>query len=106
MKKEESRHVSGIVRLFVKEYHLEEGYRIGCVLSAWEEVLAEVTAGAYPREKVASLTSGNYLKDGVLTCRVSSSLLRMQLSMNSEMLLRRLNGKLSEEHQVTRIVIR
>ena len=106
MKKEESRHISGIVQLFVKEYHLEEGYRIGCVLGAWDEVMAEVTDGSYPREKVPSLTTGKFLKDGVLTCRVSSSLLRMQLRMNSEMLLNRLNSKLSDEHKVSKIVLR
>lgn len=106
MQKEQTRHISGLVQLFVKEYHLEEGYRIGCVMRAWDEVLAEVTAGAYPREKVSSLTSGKFLKDGVLTCKVSSSLLRMQLQMNSEMLLRRLNSKLSDEHKISKIVLR
>jgi len=106
MNKEETRHISSLVELFVKEYHLEEGYRIGCVVRAWDEVMAQVTAGAYPKDKVPSLTTGKFLKDGVFTCKASSSLLRMQLQMNSEKLLRDLNAKLSAENKVSKIVIR
>lgn len=106
MQKEQTRHISNLVQLFVKEYHLEEGFRIGCVLKAWDEVLAEVTAGAYPADKVPSLTTRKYVKDGIFTCKVSSSLLRMQLQMHSDMLLRRLNSKLSDEHKISKIVLR
>ena len=106
MKREDTQRISGIVQLFIKEYHLEEGYRIGCVMKAWDEVMTDVTAGAYPPEKVPSLTTGRFLKDGVLTCKVKSSLLRMQLQMNSDTLLKRLNEKLSYEHKVSKLVIR
>jgi len=106
MKKENTQPMASIVEQFVKAFHIEEGYRIGRVMMAWDEVLKEITAGAYPPEKVPSLTTNKFFKDGVFTFKVSSSLLRMQLQMNSESILKRLNDKLSDDHKVSKLVIR
>ena len=105
MKRQDARLISEYLKDFIEESHLSQGVLVGRVLSAWDEVVAEVTAGVYPRSQAASLTASRFFKDGVLTCRMSSSMLRTQFKMNEAMLLHRLQSKLPE-NSVTSLVIR
>ena len=103
MQKEQAHHISALLKAFVKENHLEEGLLQCRVLDAWDDVLAGMSSGPISREAAAKLTSAKHFKDGILTCRMNSSVLRMQLRMSSDSLLKKLNDRLGEP-VVTKIV--
>ncbi len=102
MKREETRHISAFLKDFVKDNNLEEGLLQCRVFDAWDKVLGEVTRGIYPPGEAARLTSRRFFKDGTLTLKMTSSMVRMQLKMDSEVLLRRINDFLGEQ-VVTRL---
>lgn len=94
MQREKTQHVSAFIKAFVKENHLEEGLLQCRVFDAWDDVLAGMSSGPVSREAAAKLTLSKHFKDGILTCRMNSSVLRMQMRMNSDSLLRKLNDRL------------
>lgn len=96
MKRTDARHISESLKDFVKDQNFGQGVLLGRVFLAWDEVVAEVTAGVYPRSQSSRLTVSRFFRDGELCCRMASSMLRTQFKMNEAMLLRRLQSKLPE----------
>ena len=106
MKYEQSKHISVLIKDFVKEARLSEGISRTHVFDAWDAVVLEITAGAYTPEKAAALTGSKFLKDRALTVVLTSSMVRMQFQMNAAAILSRLNAKLAPEERVVKIIFR
>ena len=94
MQKEQAHHISALLKAFVKENHLEEGLLQCRVFDAWNEVIAGMSTGTVTRGAASSLTSSKSFKNGVLTLRINSSVFRMQLRMNSDTILKKINDRL------------
>lgn len=77
--------------------NLGEGLRTARVFAAWDAVMADFAGPSMPAAEVAALTSAKSFKEGVLTCRMTSSLVRTQLRFQIEAVRSRLNAKLGEE---------
>lgn len=103
MQRTDAKPISALIQAFVRENHLEEGLIRSHVFDAWDAVVAETTAGACSPAKAAALTSRKFFKDGVLSVKINSSIVRMQFQMNASSLLKRLNEKL-DGPVVTKII--
>lgn len=75
---------------------ISEGLRYARVCSAWDEAVGV---------SVAAMTLSRQFDSGVLTVRIGSSVLRMQLQMNRETIRHRMNRLLGED-TVTAINLR
>lgn len=73
------------------------------VLDALDDVIEGMSTGPRPHTAPESIISSRSFKDGTLTCRMKSSVLRMQFRMNSESVLKKINDRLGEK-AVTRII--
>ena len=73
---------------YLADSPLAQGLQYGRVCSAWDCVVGEA---------IAKMTSGKRFEKGVLTVRLTSSVLRAQLEMNKEDIRRRVNASLGEE---------
>ncbi len=64
------------------------GLLFGRVSAAWDKAVGV---------SVAAMTLGKQFRDGVLTVRIGSSVLRMQLQISSESIRRKMNRLLGED---------
>lgn len=103
MQRTDAKPISALIKDFVRDNHLQEGLLRSRVSDAWDEVVKEVTAGVYPPEKAVSLTSRKFFKDGVLSVKINSSIVRMQFQMSAASLLKKINEKL-DRPVVTKIL--
>jgi len=104
MKKENSRMLSELLGEYVKETHLEDGLLRCRIFDAWDLLLSQMMMPYMKQEVTKELTITRYFKDGVLTCKISSSVIRTQLQFQSDSLCRQLNSLLQGEY-VTKIVL-
>ena len=74
------------------------------IFAIWDELMCNLTIPPLPLEEASRLTLSKQLRDGVLTCRISSSVLRTQIQFQIPSLLRRLNAA-AGGHHVNRIVL-
>jgi len=73
---------------FLADSPLSDGLRYSRVCQAWDDAV-----GA----SVVSMTLGRQFDNGILTVRLGSSVLRMQMEMNKEVIRRRMNQTLGAE---------
>lgn len=104
MRREDTICIADAISAFVKENHLESGLLMSRIFDAWDETLREMACPMMSVGEAAALTSSKYYKEGVLTCRMTSSLIRTQLRFQIEPLRARINAKLGGGY-VTRIVL-
>ncbi len=104
MRREESRTIAEVLQEYIKEGNLESGLLSARIFEAWDLVLLDMTAPYYKTEEIPGLTLKKYYKDGVLSCKISSSVLRSQLYFQLESIRNRINTILQEEH-VLKIII-
>jgi hypothetical protein len=97
MKRENSVRIDELMKLFIKEFGLENGLQRVKIYQVWEEVAGR---------KYSMLTSRKFLKEGVLYCTITSSVARYHLHMNKKKLLDRINERLGEDSQLKDIVFR
>lgn len=90
MKREQTRSLADVLGDFVKESHLEEGLQQARVCEAWDLL----TVG---RVALGQHTLRRTFKDGVLTCKIDSSVVRQHLQFQAEALRVQLNRMLSGE---------
>jgi len=96
MKRENSIRIDELIRLFVKEYGLEEGLLRTRVFKAWDE-----TVGIrYTRS-----TSGKFFRDGILYCNITSSVAKSYLFMNRARIAEDIN-RILDADVVKEIVLR
>lgn len=91
MKREATRGLGDVIADYVQESHLEEGLLQTRIFAAWDQMtVGQVSLGG--------CTSHHTFRNGVLTCRIRSSVIRTHLQFQVEALRIRLNGVLGEEY--------
>ena len=91
MKREATRSLGEVIAAYVQESHLEEGLLQTRIFAAWDRMtVVSVVLG--------SCTSHHTFRDGVLTCRIRSSVIRSHLQFQAEALRIRLNAELEGEY--------
>ena len=91
MKRTSTRSLGDVIADYVQESHLEEGLLRTRIFGAWDRM----TVGTL---SLGSCTSQHTFRDGVLTCRIRSSVVRAHLQTQAEMLRTRLNASLRNEY--------
>ncbi len=90
MKREATRSIGAVLADYVQESNLEEGLQQTRICAVWDAMtLGQVRLGDY--------TSRHTFRDGVLTCRIRSSVVRAHLLTQVEFLRQRLNAALQDE---------
>ena len=95
MRRQNTASIGELLREFSAQKYVRDGLQRCRIFDAWDAVVAENAGGCSP-EAAARLTLGKSYADRTLTCRMSSSMVRMHLQLNLESLLRQLNDKLPE----------
>lgn len=97
MNRENSKSISEVIRQYVKDDHMEDGLLRVRIFNAWEDLIFEMSSPLLTREESDAVTTRKFFSDGVLTCRLSSSLYRTQLRFQLEQIRARLNSRLGDE---------
>ncbi len=84
MKREATRSIGAVIADYVQESHLEEGLLQTRVCAAWDSIVIGQIA-------LRDYTSRHTFRDGVLTCRIRSSVVRSHLGLQTTLLCHRLN---------------
>lgn len=91
MKREATRSIGAVIADYVQESHLEEGLLQTLVCAAWDSlVIGQVALRDY--------TSRHTFRDGVLSCRIRSSVVRSHLQLQTGLLRDKLNELLRGEY--------
>ena len=91
MKREATRTIGEVLARYVQESHLEEGLLQTRIFAAWDQLaVGSVLLGTY--------TSHHSVRDGVLTCRIRSSVVRSHLQTQAEAIRERLNARLGDAY--------
>ncbi|MBR0500679.1 MAG: DUF721 domain-containing protein [Bacteroidales bacterium] len=91
MNRKSTRSIGEVISSYVKEAHLEEGLLRARIFDAWDRMKSGTIV-------LGACTSYHSFRDGVLTCRINSSVVRSHLQMQSGLLLARLNESLGGEY--------
>ncbi len=87
MKREATRSIGEAIAAYVQESHLEEGLLQARIFTVWDRMSVGSVA-------LGPCTSYHSFKNGVLTCRIRSSVVRAHLQLQAEAIRLRLNAKL------------
>lgn len=105
MKRQNTKSMKEVMSQFVDEFGLSEGLLRLRVFEAWDLIMVEQTAPfVKSSEESKSLTISRYFYDGVLTCKIMSSVVRMQLSFQIPNLIKKINSLLQGEY-VQKIIL-
>ncbi|MBQ8501593.1 MAG: DUF721 domain-containing protein [Bacteroides sp.] len=96
MKRNDAQPIGALIHSFLRQESLESPLNERRLINAWPEVL-----GAH----FASYTKGIYIKNQTLFVHLSSSVLRQELMMGRELLVRKLNQHVGAQ-VITDIVFR
>ena len=94
MQRENTINIGDAISRYIKECHMEDGLLRARIYDAWDELMVEIASGAMSREEALTLTSNKFYKDRVLSCRMTSSLVRIQLRFQIEQVRTSLNARL------------
>lgn len=104
MNREPAKSIGELLPKFVEENHLSDGLLRARIFNAWEEIICEIAAPVLSREESEAITSRKFFSDGVLTCKLSSSVYRTQLRFQIEQVRKKLNSRLGAE-LVSKIIL-
>lgn len=93
MRRTESRPIGSVIADYVAEDNMSEGLARQRIFEAWDLVVGS-----------PAFTLKKFYRDRILTCRISSSVVRTQLGFNIESYRQQLN-KLLQEELVDKIVL-
>lgn len=96
MKRNEATSIGELIRKFLREESLESPLNEQRLLDAWPEVLGPA---------IASYTSNLYIRNQTLYVHLTSAVLRQELMMGREILIRTLNKKVGAT-VITNIIFR
>ncbi|MCK4749565.1 MAG: DUF721 domain-containing protein [Bacteroidales bacterium] len=88
MKKSNTQSIAEVIRAFLKESRLEKPMKERQLVNSWESLLGK---------SVARSTSKIYLKDGRLFVHLESSVVKNELFMLQDEIIKRLNDAAGEE---------
>ena len=96
MRRSNTQTIGEVLREYIDAMHIRRKLKESRLEKQWEELLGK---------NAASLTSKLYIKDRVLYVHLNSSVLRNELLMMRETLIKRINEKAGEE-LITKIILR
>ena len=105
MKRENSKLIADVIREYIREDHLEEGLLKVRIYEAWDLLLSTLVPSGLPSAEIRKLTVSRNYKDRTLTCHLSSSVIRSQLTFSVKDLPDRLN-RLLQGSFVDKVVLR
>lgn len=91
MNRQSSKLIADVIQEYIKEDRLEEGLLRVRIFEAWDLLMASLLPGKSYHE-IRRLTTNRFYKDKVLTCRMSSSVIRSQLRFSAGNLPEKMNG--------------
>jgi len=90
MKREQTKSLGEAISAYVQEGHLEEGLLQARLFAAWDAMrVGQVVLGDY--------TARRSFRDGVLTCKLKSSVVRTHLQFQLDVIRTELNARLGGE---------
>lgn len=96
MQRESTKTLRDAINVYLRETNLGEGIIRLRIFKAWDSVTGEA---------VAAVTYNKFFKDGVLHCKIGSSLIRSNLQLRLQEIADSMNQLLGKEY-VKRIVLR
>lgn len=96
MQRESTKTLRDAINAYLRETNLGEGIIRLRIFKAWDSVTGEA---------VAAVTYNKFFKDGVLHCKIGSSLIRSNLQLRLREIADSMNQLLGKEY-VKRIVLR
>lgn len=96
MKRDNTQTLGDVVKGLLRKYGLEDGIKAHTLYSVWDNELGPMIAGR---------TQEIRLRGNVLYVKLSSSVLRQELHMQKQLLIKRLNDAMGE-YLVEEIVLR
>ncbi|MBQ0025686.1 MAG: DUF721 domain-containing protein [Bacteroidales bacterium] len=94
MLRQKTKSIAEVIEEYISESHLEEGLQRVRVFEAWDLLIGQMFVPGSSLDEAAKLTTTRFFKDGILTCRISSSVLRTQLRFTLPSLKDKLNSML------------
>ena len=88
MRRNEAEQIGDMIRKFFRQNGLESPLNEYRLVEAWREVVGEA---------IAKYTSNLYIKNQILYVHLTSSVLRSELMMGRDMLVRNLNNKVGAQ---------
>lgn len=88
MKKNEAEHIGDMIRKFLRQNGLESPLNEYRLVQAWKDVVGPA---------ISRYTSNLYIKNQTLYVHLTSSVLRQELMMGRELLVRNLNAKVGAQ---------
>jgi Protein of unknown function (DUF721). len=104
MQRENVKKIADVIADYVQEDNMGEGLLRSRIFAAWDLIIADRTSAHLSPDAAAKLTARRSFKDGVLTCRMSSSVVRTQLQFQSAQLKEKLNSLLEGQY-VDKIIL-
>lgn len=96
MRRNNTEQIGDLLRKFMREEGLETPLNEHRLIAAWKEILGP---------GIASYTSNIYIKNQILYVHLSSSVLRQELMMGRELLVKNLNRHVGSQ-VITNIIFR
>lgn len=97
MLRQNSKLISQVIDDYVKECNLEDGIMRARIFEAWDLLLLQMGGGRFNMAEAASLTISKSFKDGVLNCKISSSVIRTQLRFSLPQMKEKMNTMLQTD---------
>ena len=88
MKRNNTEQVGEVIRRLLRQEGLETPLNEYRLVDAWKDVVGET---------IARYTTNNYIKNQVLYVHLSSSVLRQELMMSRQLLVRNLNAQVGSQ---------
>jgi predicted nucleic acid-binding Zn ribbon protein len=88
MRRSKTLTLAEVVREYVKEMKIDGKLREIALIDSWEKIVGKA---------ISSRTSRIYIKDGILTVHLKSSVIKSELLMMRESLRERLNNEAGSE---------
>ena len=90
MKREKTKSIGEAIAAYVQELNLSEGLSQARLFAAWDAMIVG-------RVALRDYTARHTFRDGVLTCKLNSSVVRAHLQFQLEAIRTELNARMGEE---------
>lgn len=97
MRRKEFKTIGDYLNDFVTTPFFSAGLQTVKVFDAWDKVLTDKLFPYMQKEEVLNFTLNKFFKNGVLSCKISSSVVRSQMMMQKEMIISAINIILGED---------
>ena len=104
MKREPFKSLSSCLKEIISSEHLDEGLLRVRIFNAWDSVVYDMTSKFLGPEQSKTLTSSKFYQNQTLTCKITSSVVRNQLSMAKPQIIRQMNHILKGQY-ISRIIL-